>query len=113
MLLRAGLIPLTLFSLTACETTRETVPIRPDLDNPARLVCEAAPERPAIPATYSIDWSKVKTVEQARGEYEAYVRSIIARNGVVAGHIVEIEDRLFVCSNNAQWWRDYWARLPD
>lgn len=86
---------------------------RPDLDNPARLFCEAVPARPEIPSAYVIDWTKVQTVDQARGEHDAYVRSINARNGVVAAHIVELEGRLFVCSNNAQWWRDYWAELPD
>ena len=66
-----------------------------------------------LPAAYVIDWTKVQTVDQARGEHDAYVHSINARTGVVAAHIVELEGRLFVCSNNAQWWRDYWSKLPD
>lgn len=101
------------FLLAACETTRVAVPLRPDLDNPTRLVCEGVPgERPAVPATYTIDWSRVTTVAQARAEHERYVASVLARNGVLAAYIVDIEGKLFVCSNNAQWWRDYWAALP-
>lgn len=76
------------------------------------MVCEGAPAaRPSIPATYVIDWSRVTTVDQARAEHDAYVRSILDRNEVLVGYIVEIEGRLFVCSNNAQWWRDYWGGL--
>jgi hypothetical protein len=76
-------------------------------------VCEGVPaERPAIPPTYVIDWSKVTTVDQAHSEHDAYVRSVLARNQVLAGYIVTIEGRLFVCSNNAQFWRDYWSGLP-
>lgn len=100
-----------LLTAGACEPKRIAVPSRPDLANPARLFCEAVPERPALPAAYVIDWTRVQTVEQAKGEHDAYVRSINARNGVVAAHIVELEGRLFVCSNNAQWWRDYWSNL--
>lgn len=100
--------------LAGCETTRSLDQPRPDRDNPTRLVCEGVPDtRPAVPATYSIDWSKVTTVPQARAEHDAYVRSVLARNGVISAYIVSIEGRLFVCSNNAQWWRDYWAGLPD
>ena len=100
-------------ALAACEPKRIAVQTRPDLANSERLFCEAVPARPDLPATYAIDWTKVQTVEQAKGEHDAYVRSIHARNGVVTAHIVELEGRLFVCSNNAQWWRDYWAKLPD
>jgi hypothetical protein len=102
----------TLCSLAACETVRVAVPLRPDLDNPTRLICEAVPARPAIPAEYVIDWSRVTTVTQARAEHDAYVRSVRSRENIVVAHIVTLEGRLFVCSNNAQWWRDYWSGLP-
>ena len=68
--------------------------------------------RPAIPAEYRIDWSKVMTVEMARGEHDAYVRSVRSREGVTAGHIVAIEDRLFMCANDAEFLRDFFAQLP-
>lgn len=112
---KAAILLTSCFLLTAgaCQPTRIAVPSRPDLANPARLICEGVPARPALPSAYAIDWAKVQTVEQAKGEHDAYVRSINARNGVVAAHVVELEGRLFVCSNNAQWWRDYWSELPD
>ncbi len=95
-------------ALAGCATERLAVASRPDLDNPARLVCEAASSRPEIPAEYAIDWGRVVTVEQAKAEHDAYVRSIRTREGIIAGYVVDIEGRLFVCSSNAQWWRDYW-----
>lgn len=98
---------------SACATERVAVSLRPDRDNPDRLICEVAGPRPAIPTEYRIDWSKVATVEQAKVEHEAFVRSIRTREGVVAGYLVDLEGRLFVCSNNAQWWRDYWKALPE
>lgn len=97
---------------SACSPQRIAVPSRPDLANPDRLTCEAAGERPALPAEYVIDWSRVTTVEQARSEHDAYVRSVRTREGVIVGYVVTVEGRLFVCSNNAAWWRDYWAGLP-
>lgn len=104
-------ILLTVYSLlAACQqpVIREAVPLRPDLDHPDRLVCEGVPqERPAIPPAYVIDWSMVGTVEQARAEHENFVRSIIGRNEIVSGYLVLLEGRLFVCSNNAEFWRDY------
>lgn len=111
--------------LGACGTTREAAPLRPDLDHPARLVCEGVPgERPAIPATYEIDWDGLfgraamehwdarRALVEAQGEHDRYVASVLARNGAVSAYIVLIEGRLFVCSSNAQWWRDYWSALP-
>ena len=65
-----------------------------------------------IPAEYAIDWSKVVTVEQAKAEHQAYVAALRSREGVVAGYVVALEGRLFVCSDNLQWWRDYWGSLP-
>lgn len=100
-------------ALTACKTERIAVASRPDLANAQRMECVAAGERPAVPAEYSIDWSKVVTVEQARGEHDAFVRVLRQREGVVAGYLVDIEGKLFVCSSNAQWWRDYWKGVGE
>lgn len=97
--------------LAGCVPDKLAVASRPDLDNPSRLVCEASGQRPAIPADYAIDWSRVATVDQARAEHDAYVRQVRTREGIVAGYVVDIEGKLFVCSNNAQWWRDYWRGL--
>jgi hypothetical protein len=113
LLLTAAILSTSCF-LAGCETTRAVVPLRPDRDNPDRLVCEGVPgERPAVPAEYVIDWSRVATVAQARAEHDAYVVRNRERNAVVAAYILDVEGRLFVCSNNAQWWRDYWAGLPE
>lgn len=114
MMQSAKAIALSMFcslALAGCASTKIAVASRPDLDNPARLVCEASSSRPEIPAEYAIDWSRVVTVEQAKAEHDAYVRSIRTREGIVAGYVVDVEGKLFVCSNNAQWWRDYWKGL--
>lgn len=66
-----------------------------------------------LPESYVIDWSNVVTVEQAKGEHDAYVARMVERNEGVTGYLVMIESRLFVCGSNAQWWRDYWAALPE
>lgn len=98
-------------ALAGCASTKIAVASRPDRERPERLVCEATGARPSIPAEYSIDWSRVFTVDQARSEHDAYVRSIRKREGVIAGYLVDVEGKLFVCSSNAQWWRDYWSML--
>jgi len=90
------------------------VALRPDLDHPDRLICMSAPDaRPERGEAYTIDWSKVETVAQAKIQHGLYVERERLRNGVVAAYVLEIEGRLFTCSNNAQWWRDYWSRMPD
>lgn len=112
---------LTLCSLllaTACKTTEHiAVPITPPAE---RLACEAAGPRPAVPAEYVIDWSAVEvpgdsraTLLRAQGEVVKMIASIRSREGVVIGHIVRIEGKLFVCSNNAAWLRDFYAGLTD
>lgn len=100
----------TLYSLlVSCGPTAVLAPVRPDAD---RMDCVAADARPAIPPEYVIDWSKVLTVPQARAEHEAYVRVIRSREGVVVGHLVDVEGRLFACSTDAEWLRDFFGRLP-
>lgn len=106
----AVLLTLCSLPLAACETNRVAVPLQPPAE---RMDCVAVRERPAIPAEYVIDWSKVTTVPQARAEHETYVRSIRNREGVIVGHIVTIEGALFACSTDAAWLRDFYAKLPD
>lgn len=84
--------------------------MKPDTE---RMDCRVLAGRPAMPAEYVIDWSKVLTVDQARAEHEAYVRSVRTREGVTVGYIVAIEDRLFLCATDAEWLRDFYGRLPD
>lgn len=79
---------------------------------PERLVCEGVPNaRPSLPAQYRIDWSSVTTLAQARAEHERYVRVEVERNGIVAGYLLNIEGRLFLCFNNMQWRREYEAGI--
>lgn len=67
--------------------------------------------RPAIPAEYQIDWSRVSTVAQARDEHLKYVASIRSREGVIVAYLVRIEGQLFTCATNMQWRREYEAGL--
>lgn len=96
--------------LGSCGPTAVLAPLKPPAD---RMDCVAAGARPAIPGEYVIDWSKVVTVPQARTEHETFVRSVRTREGVVVGHLVNVEGRLFACSTDAEWLRDFYGRLPD
>ena len=117
---KALILSMCCLALSSCAARREAVPLRPDLANPQRMACQGAPRtRPALPAEHEIDWQGVlapadadATLKRAQDEHGAYVRSVRKRNGAVAAYIVAIENRLFVCANNAQWWRDYWAARP-
>ena len=106
-----GLV-LSMFCLAACNTTRVAVPLKPDAD---RMDCVAVDraERPVIPPEHVIDWAKVQTVPQARSEHDAFVRTVRTREGIVAGYVVTIEGRLFMCATDAAWLRDFYGALPD
>lgn len=96
-------------ALTACEPKRvaEAIPIPAE-----RIDCVYVENRPALPPEYVIDWSKVTTVPQAKREHDAFVRSVRTRAGKVAGYVVELEGKLFLCASDAEWIRDYQSRLP-
>lgn len=95
--------------LAGCGKEKVVAAIKPP---PERLACVAAGDRPAIPPEHVIDWSKVQTVDQARAEHMRYVASVRSREGVIVGHIVRIEGRLFTCSTNAAWLRDWYVGMP-
>lgn len=99
--------------LQGCKTAHTATALRPDTEHPERFVCApvAPSERPQIPPEYVIDWAGVVTVDQARVEHDAFVRSVRARERVAALHIVEIENRVFACASNMQWIRDFFAGL--
>ena len=80
---------------------------------PERLRCELAGERPALAGVAPIDWSKVATVDQARAEHARYVTATRDRNGKVTAYILRLEEKLFVCADNAEWRRQFEAALPD
>lgn len=90
--------------LSSCGTDKvvEHLPTPPE-----RLICEAAGERPAIPAEHVIDWNAVVTIDQARAEHAKYVASIRNREGVITGYIMRLEGKLFTCYTNMEWRRTY------
>ena len=111
---KMGLAFLTLCSATALSSCEPKRVVQPLPIPPERLACVAAGARPTIPPEYVIDWGKVgaarsvaEAVTLAKGEVAKYVASIRTREGVITGYILDIEGKLFVCSNNAQWLRDY------
>ena len=119
-LIMTAILSTCCFSLAACETTREAAPLRPDLDNPERLECEGVTRdaagdviRPDRGEPYVIGWDDVASVAQAKVEHDRYVARERERNLVVTDYVLTIEGRLFLCSSNMQWWRDYWSRLPE
>lgn len=103
-----GLALLT-FSLAACVKQPVAVPLKPPAE---RLVCAPAGARPSVPAEYVIDWNAVTTVAQARIEHDAFVRVLRSREGIITGYLVAIEGKLFACSTNAAWLRDFYEPLP-
>lgn len=99
-------------AVSACEPKRIQVPIPIPAE---RMDCETlggVAGRPDIPAEYVIDWSRVTTVGQARAEHDAFVTRLREREGPVALYIVEVEGALWACADDAQWLREYTARLP-
>lgn len=110
-LLRATALLTLCLAVSACQTVRTAVPIKPDPDRTDCRVLDG--RRSAMPAEYVIDWSTVTTVPQAKAEHDAYVRTVRNREGVTVGHIVAVEERLFLCANDAAWLRDFFGRLPD
>lgn len=109
-LMAAALLTLCSLLANGCAPTVALAPAKPPAD---RMDCVDVTGRPALPAEYVIDWTAVTTVQQARSEHEAFVRVIRTREGVVAGHVVAIENKLFACSTDAAWLRDFYAGLPD
>lgn len=98
-------------SLSACTTTkRVALPLKPPAE---RLQCVQAGTRPMIPPEHVIDWQRVRTVPQAKSQHDAFVKSVRTREGTIAGYVLETEDKLFACSSNAAWLRDFFGGLPD
>lgn len=102
------------FLASSCAQDPQIVPLNVKASNPDRFVCERADAsaRPALPPAHVIDWATIQTVEQAKGEHDRYVASIVDRNGRVAGYLVSLEGINFTCWNNMQWQRDFYDRLP-
>lgn len=100
-------------ALSACgDTVRSVSALRPDVTNPERFICDPAGTRPVAPPEFKIDWATIVTVAQARAAHEGFVATLRTREGVVAGYIVKLEARHFICFNNMQWQREFYAGLP-
>lgn len=109
-------------ALSACGTTtkRSVEALRPDRTNPERMVCEPAGTRPKAPPEYVIDWKRIETspsvavaVARMREEHAHFVATLRTREGIVAGYIVQLEGKHFLCFSNMAWQRDYYSRLPE
>ena len=96
-------------AISGCDQKRIEVPIPIP---PERMDCVTITgERPTIPAEYVIDWTKIRTVDQARTEHKAFVTRLRERERPVAGYVVRLEGQLFACADDAAWLRDYTSRL--
>lgn len=111
-----------LFSASSCapEPIRTVSALRPDKTNPERFVCELAGTRPTVPPEYKIAWGIVgqapdvpEAVRLARLELAKFVGVLRAREGIVAGYVLNLEDHLFLCFNNVRWQREFYAGLPE
>ena len=76
-----------------------------------RIDCVYTGVRPTLPPEHVIDWARLKTLAEARAEHDLYVKSVRAREAVVARYIVSVEGLAFAYSNDAEWIRNYQAEL--
>lgn len=109
-----------LFSAGSCQKEVHSVSaLRPDKTNPERFVCEPAGTRPPITPDHLMNWQFVgmaatipEAVERAKAEHQKFVAQKNERERIVATYVLLVEDRLFLCANNAQWLREFYAGLP-
>lgn len=78
---------------------------------PERLDCRAIDreDRPALPDEHRIEWSQVETLQQAYDEHQKFVKSVRAREGIIALYIVEIEGELWACASDDLWLTEWQA----
>lgn len=112
----AAALLMSCLAVSACGDTKRIVTHIPT--PPERLVCEPTGTRPAIPAENVIDLDRAaaagnfaSAMSIVQQEVRDYVASVRAREGIVAGYIVQTEGKLFTCSTNMQWRRDFEAGL--
>lgn len=109
-LLKVAALSMFCLGLSSCADDKSVAL----LPTPAeRLVCDAAGERPTVPAEHAIDWATVVTVSQAQTEHTKYITSVRDREGIIAGYIMRVEGKLFTCYSNMQWRRAYEAQLSE
>lgn len=105
-------------ALTACKEKEihfKTLPIPAD-----KMQCvEVQPaDRPKLAKLYMVDWDKIAAAPDKNGailaaqaEVAALLKSVYAREATVSRYVIEIEDKLFLCSSNAKWLQDYTKKL--
>lgn len=98
---------------SACgDRQRVATAITPPADRMDCRQLDGAEGRPTIPPEYVIDWTRVRTVQQAREQHQAFVSRLRERESAVAGYVVRLEGRVFACSDDAAWLRQFFAALP-
>jgi hypothetical protein len=80
-----------------------------------RMDCVAIDKtaRPALVPVYKIDWTKVANVPQAIVEVAKLMQSVNQRELIVSNYVVELEDKLFLCSSDAIWLREYTSKVEN
>jgi hypothetical protein len=83
--------------LAACEIPIDLGRLPPP---PEKMVCRALPDTPTISPLQAIPVDGVLVYKKA---------DVDARDGVIAGWIVNVTGAWFDCSNTVGWHKDYWA----
>ncbi len=104
---------LSTFCLAASACGKERERFKPIPIPAERMDCVAVTkaDRPRLAPAYVIDWSKVPTVLAAKDEVDKLIQSTLHREGVVTGYVIELEGKLFACSNDDQWLKEYTASV--
>jgi hypothetical protein len=107
-LLKTAVLSTFCLAISACGP-KEIIRLVPIAIPAERMDCQPVlkANRPLLPKTYTIDWSKVLTVPQAKSENEKLLGSVLAREMVVTDYILDLEGKVFSCANDAEWLRDY------
>lgn len=95
--------------LQGCDTVRtvKALPIPPE-----RIDCQAATgKRPKLPPEYSIDWTKVASVGQAKAEFDNFKLALRGREKIVSDYVLTLEGELFQCANDDAWLREREAEI--
>lgn len=110
-LLKVAVLSTFCLAISACGG--EKVRFKPIPIPAERIDCVAVTkaDRPKLAPTYIIDWSMVLTVPAARAEVDKLIQSTLNREGSVTGYVIELEGKLFACSSDDQWLKDYIAQV--
>lgn len=106
-LLRAVALLTFCSAVSACGG--EKVRFKPIPIPAERMDCTtiAKADRPSLAPVYVIDWATVLTVPAAKIEVDRLMMSVLNRESIVVNYVLDLEGRVFVCSSDAEWLRDY------